>query len=134
MRPLAAIFVVAALVAAGCGQASSAGKFTGQDEVVATVVEDLQRAGERQKADDICNNLLTTALQSKVAAAGKTCAAEMKKAIEDADAFELEVQDVTLSGTTATARVKGTDEGDGVLRTLKLQKVGGTWRIDDFGS
>ena len=58
----------------------------------------------------------------------------MKKAIEDADAFDLEVQDVTISGTKATAREKGPDEGDGVLRTLALQKVGGAWRIDSFGS
>jgi hypothetical protein len=135
MRPLAALLVAcASLGLAACGQASTAGTFTGEEKSVEGVIEDLQQAGKRQKADDVCNTLLTAALQAKVAAAGKSCGAEMKKAIEDADAFDLEVQDVTISGTKATARVKGPDEGDGVVRTMTLQKVGGAWRIDSFGT
>jgi hypothetical protein len=132
--PVVTVAVIAALVLGACGEASTAGKFTGEDETVATVIEDLQRNSERGEADQICDDLLTEALQETVKDGSSSCAAELKKALDDADAFDLEVQDVTVSGTTATAKVKGPDEGDGVLRTLELEKVGDAWRIDSFGS
>jgi hypothetical protein len=134
MRPaVATSAVLAALALGACGEASTAGKFTGEEETVATVVEDLQRDGERGEADKICDDLLTEELQSQLKAGSASCAAELKKALEDADSFELEVQDVSISGTTATAKVKGPDEGDGVLRTLELEKSGDDWRIASFG-
>src|SRR5215212_3063618 len=102
--------IILAFTLTACGQSSSAGKFTGEKESVATVIEDLQRNGERRQADDICDKLLTTALQETVKAGGKTCASEMKKAVDDADAFDLDVQDVTVNGTKATAKVRGKDE------------------------
>jgi hypothetical protein len=135
MRPILIILgVSAAFALSACGQASTGGKFTGEDEVVATVVEDLQRSGEQRKADDICNDLLTQALQDEVKAGSSSCAAEMKKALDDADAFELAVQDVTVSGARATAKVEGADEGDGIIRTFELEKVGPDWRIASFGA
>jgi hypothetical protein len=135
MRPTIAILVVSAALALGaCGDASTAGTFEGEEETVATVIEDLQREGERGEADKICDGMLTEGLQEQVGAGSSSCAAELKKALEDADAFEFEVQDVSISGTTATANVKGVDEDDGVLRTLELEKVGDDWRIASFGS
>ena len=132
--PAACLAVAAALALPACtGQTSSAGDFEGEEEVVATVVEDLQRYGSRREADTICDDLLTTELQGAVKAGSATCAAELKKALDDADAFELDVQDVTVSGTTATARVEGADEAEGVMRTLELEKVGEDWRISSFG-
>jgi hypothetical protein len=134
MRVTTAILAsIAALALSACGQASTAGDFTGQEETVATVVEDLSRSGERGEADSICDDLLTQGLQDQVKAGNASCAAEMKKALEDADAFDLEVQDITVSGTRATARVEGADEGEGVMRTLELEKVGDDWRIASFG-
>jgi hypothetical protein len=134
MRPLVATSAVLAALALGaCGEASTAGEFTGEEETVATVVEDLQREGERGEADKICDGLLTEELQAQLKAGSASCASELKKALEDADSFELEVQDVTISGTTATAKVKGPDEDQGVLRTLELEKAGGDWRIASFG-
>ena len=135
MRATAGFIAISALLGLGaCGAASSTGDFTGEEEVVATVVEDLQRYGSRREADSICDDLLTTELQNAVKAGNATCASELKKALNDSDAFELEVQDVTVTGTRATARVRGTDEGEGVLRTLQFEKVGQDWRISSFGS
>jgi hypothetical protein len=135
MRRAAATSLIAALavVLAACGQPSSATKFKGDEQGVAQTIEDLQTGGERNKADDICTNLLAKAMQDRIAAPGSSCAAEMKKAIEDADAFNLEVQDVTVTGATATARVKGTNDKT-IVRTFRLAKEGGRWRIVDFGS
>ena len=135
MRLTVAILAASAALALGaCGGASTAGTFEGEEETVATVVEDLQRQGEKGEAAKICTDLLTAALQEKVEAGSSSCATELKKALEDADAFELEVQDVSISGTTATAKVKGVDEDDGIIRTVELEKVDDDWRIDSFGS
>jgi hypothetical protein len=135
MRVTVALLASCAAVAlAACGQASTAGDFAGEEETVASVIEDLESSGKRREADSVCDDLLTQALQDEVKAGSSSCAAEMKKALEDADAFDLEVQDVTVSGTKATAKVEGADEGDGVVRTLELEKVGADWRISSFGS
>ena len=135
MRVTVAILAsTAAFALTACGQASTTGDFTGEEETVATVIEDLSRSGDRREADSICDDLLTQALQDQVKAGSSSCAAEMKKALEDADAFDLEVKDVTVSGTSATAEVEGADEGEGVARTLELEKVGDDWRIASFGA
>src|SRR4051812_16189767 len=106
MRTRAAAVPALVLVCllAACGQPSSASKFKGDEADVAKVVESLQTDGERAKADDICSKVLARALQDRIAVTGSTCGAEMKKAIEDADRFELEVQSVTVNGATASAR------------------------------
>ena len=58
----------------------------------------------------------------------------MKKAIEDVDQFDLEVDDVTVSGSTATAQVRSTDRDKKVVRTFRFIRQGnGDWRIDSFG-
>lgn len=134
------LIVALAAVAAGCGTPpSSAEDFTGQEREVAEVVEDIQRAGERNEADRICGDFLTERLEDGLGERGSDCTAELEKAIEDADSFELEVQDVTVQGTTATARVRGEAGGRDTVQTYRLVK--GTkdgqptrWRVDDFGS
>ena len=134
MRGAAALSIAALLCLAGCGQTSSATKFSGAEGDVAQVVEDLQSDGKSNKPDDICTNLLAMALQERIATTGSSCAAEMKKAIDDADAFDLEVQTVSVQGATATARVKGSNEGKGVMRTFTFAREGARWRIVSFGS
>jgi hypothetical protein len=133
--PLAAV-LAAALALAACGQTeSSAEKFRGEEKRVADVIEDLQSAGEKKDADKICNDILSRSLVQQVRAAGSDCASEMDKTIKDADDFELEVQAVTVRGTTATARVKGNagkDRRDPV-RTFSFVKESGQWRATALG-
>ena len=50
----------------------------------------------------------------------------MKKAIEDADDYELDVSDVTVTGSTATATVKRGD--DGATQTMEFTREGSDWR------
>jgi S-adenosylmethionine synthetase len=132
MRSSAGILVLIALAASGCGvQKSSATKFSGEQALVAQVVEDIQTAGERQDEAKLCA-LLTEALRKEITSTGTTCAKEMEKAIKDADAFELEVQKVTVSGTTATAVVKGEAGDADKVRTFSFAKEGADWRASSF--
>jgi hypothetical protein len=127
-------FVLALLVLAGCGaeEDSSVDRFQGADREVAQKVEDLQEAGEGRNPEDICADILSRTLVDQLEAAGTTCAEEMDKAIDDADDFDLEVLDVTVTGNEATARVRRGD--DGPTTTFEFAREGGQWRATALSS
>jgi uncharacterized cupredoxin-like copper-binding protein len=132
-RSLAAVPLVLAALATGCaGGASSSSDFQGEEKQVAEVVEDLQSAGETGDARAICEDVLATSLSDQIKDAGSTCEQEMEKAIEDADDFDLDVEDVTIEGDTATVKVRGGD-GDEV-RTFEFEREGSSWRATDLGA
>jgi hypothetical protein len=126
----AALALLLLLAVAGCGtqsQKSSTDKFTNPDEkAVAQKVEDLESAGKRGKADDICSNILSKALVDQLDTAGTNCATEMQKAIDDANEFSLTVEKVTVMGNNATAEVKQGDKGP--TEKMEFTKEGGQWR------
>jgi hypothetical protein len=129
MKRLLAILPV--LFLAGCGAAasepSSVDKFKNADErAVAQKIEDLQEAGTKREPERICTEILARSLVSQLEAAGADCTAEMRKAIEDADDYELEVRDVTISGGTATATVRRGD--DGPTQEMEFTREGDEWR------
>jgi hypothetical protein len=137
MSSLARIVALSALLAlAGCAQQpTSANDFKGDEADVAKVVEDLQADATGRKPGEICTKVLARELADKLKTAGNDCTSEMEKVTSDADDFELEVTDVTISGNTATAKVKarrGKDK-DGTT-TFTLVKEGGDWRLSDLGS
>jgi len=126
----AALALLVVLAVAGCGtqsQKSSVDKFTNADEkAVAQKVEDLESAGKRGKADDICSDILSKALVDQLDTAGTNCATEMQKAIDDANEFSLTVEKVTVTGNNATAEVKQGDKGP--TEQMRFTKEGGQWR------
>jgi hypothetical protein len=126
-RVVLALLLVAV---AGCGtqsQSSSADKFSDPDQkAIAEKIEDLENAGRRGQADDICKNILAKTLVSQLDAAGTDCATEMQKAIDDATQFDLNVVKVTVNGNDATAEVKQGD--DGATETMTFTKENGSWR------
>ena len=127
MKHLLAILSV--LLLAGCGSAAqetSVDKFTGDERAVAQKIEDLQQAGDRRDPEKICTEILAKSLVTQLEAAGVTCEDEMKKAIEDADDYQLDVRDVTISGSTATAEVQRGD--DGPTETMEFTREGNDWR------
>ncbi|MEA2133249.1 MAG: hypothetical protein QOC68_1158 [Solirubrobacteraceae bacterium] len=134
-RPLLLALLLAAAIA-GCGQApSSAGKFKGSEKAVADTIEKLQTAAQNRKPADICSDVLSRALVDKLKTAGHDCVDEMDKITSDADNFELAVTDVTITGTTATARVKARKGGrDNAVTTFALAREDGQWRLTSFGS
>jgi hypothetical protein len=118
------------LALAGCGtqgQTSSVDNFTNSDQrAVAQKVEDLEDAGKGNNPDDICSNILAKSLVSQLDAAGTDCPTEMKKAIEDANDYDLDATKVTIAGTTATVEVERGK--DGPTETMKFARENGDWR------
>lgn len=130
------VVLLAALAVTGCGaepEQSSVDKFQDPEErAVAQKVEDLQEAGEGRKPEDICSDILARSLVQQLEAAGADCVDEMEKAIDDADDYELDVQDVTVSGSTATVTVRRGD--DGPTETMEFTMENGQWRATALSS
>ena len=128
MRRLLALVPVVVLVAA-CGQTttSSVDDFRGEERAVADAVEELQGAGERGEAERICEDLLVQDLARRLARAGGSCAEEIDRSLDDVDDFELVVDDVTVTGSTARATVTRR-EGEEGRAVLQFTRVGDTWR------
>jgi hypothetical protein len=136
MRPLLRLLTLLLVAAiAGCGQAqSSADDFEGGEKAVADAVEELQTAAQNRKPEDICAEVLSRGLADRLKSADGDCVDEMEKITSDADDFELEVTDVTITGTTATARVKARrGDNDDALTTFALAREDGEWRLTDLG-
>jgi uncharacterized protein (DUF2267 family) len=134
-RAALAVPLVLAALATGCGaSASSAGDFEGEEKRVAEVVERLQSAGATGDAAEICEAVLAAQLRDRMQAAGASCEQELDKAIDDADDYELEVEDVTISGNSATAKVKGRDRGEERVRDFEFVREDGDWRATSLGS
>jgi hypothetical protein len=134
-RAVLAVPLVLAALATGCGaSASSAGDFQGEERRVAEVVEKLQSAGETGDAAEICNEVLSQQLRDQIQEAGASCEQELDKAIDDADDYELEVEAVTISGNSATAKVRGRDRGEERVRDFEFVREGRNWRATSLGS
>ncbi len=127
-------FALAALLAACGAQPSSSSKFSGDEKQVADVVEKLQSDGESRDAKGICQDVLAGSLVKQIEQAGSSCEVEIDKAIRDADDYDLEVQDVTVSGNTATAKVKGKVGDADQVREFKFVREKAGWRATDLGS
>ena len=137
MRSLARLLPLAlAAVLAGCGQApTSANDFKGTEKAVAQTIEDLQSDAQNRKPSAICRDVLSRALADKLKSAGNDCAGEMEKITGDADDFELKVTDVTVTGDTATAKVKARRGDDkNASTTFSLVREDGDWRLNSLGA
>jgi hypothetical protein len=132
LRPLPLLLVAAI---AGCGQAStSAGNFKGAEKDVADTVEQLQSAAQNRKPEQICSEVLAREFADRLKSGGSDCVDEMEKLAGDADDYELDVTDVTITGTTATARVKARrGRRKNALTTLSLSREDGKWRLTSLG-
>jgi hypothetical protein len=128
-RHLLLLIFVPALFA-GCGAATnSADDFSGEEEKVAQVVEDLQDAAQDDAPRRVCQSLLASEVIQKIP--GGDCQKAVAKAFDDADNFDLTVDDVRISGTRATARVKaGRDEDQ--VETITLVREGTVWKISQL--
>ena len=126
MRIRLPIALLVAASVAGCGSSSSSGQFEGEEKEVAQVIEDLQDYAQRNEASEICQNVLDTEVVQRIS--GGDCEKTIEQEIDEADNYDLTVDSVRVSGTTARARVKaGRDEDQ--VETIELRKNGDVWKI-----
>ncbi len=138
MRRAAALIalLVSAAVLAGCGgqgskNTDSSGDFSGEQKAVATTVEDLQTAAREKDGKKVCADLITAELRDQISSSN--CGEEVKDAIRETDEVDLTVSAVTITGTTAVAQVKEkTGDDASRMRTVKLEKAAGKWRISEL--
>src|SRR3954451_15592169 len=135
MRSLAALCLLAATLA-GCGAApkDSAKDFKGEPQAVAKSIEQLETAGTKDRPADVCSKLLSAKLLGALEKQGTNCRTAVKEAFKDADTFDITVDKVTVTGTTATAKVKYRSLSNDKTATLLLDKEGAAWKISSLGS
>ena len=127
------VLIAGALLLAGCGgEASTAGDFEGEEKKVAEAIEEIETAAGRRDAEKLCRDLIARELRDKAAEGGTSCDKEMEKAVKDADSFDLEVEKVSISGTTATVTVEGDAGKKRRSATVRMIKEDGRWRATSF--
>ena len=133
MRPaLPLCFLVLLLTACGAAPRDSAKEFKGAERAVAAAVEDLESAARENDSGVVCTKLLAERLLATLEEQGTNCATAVKEAFKDADSTDLTVEDVTISGTTASAKVTSGTGGEKTTDTLELEKAGADWRISSL--
>ena len=133
MRP-ALLLCVLALLLAACGAAprDSAKEFKGPERAVAATIEGLESAARENDSKVVCTKLLAQRLLSTLEDQGTNCVTAVKQAFQDADSMDLTVDEVTISGTKARAKVTSGTGGDKKTDTLELEKAGAGWRISSL--
>src|SRR5215208_8204108 len=121
--------VLASAALAGCTAANpntSAGGFEGEERDVAQVIDDLK--GSRDP-EEICSRIITDDFAKSLEADGHDCVDEVQATIRDTADTDMDVRDVTVSGSTARARVTQDD----VTATFELERGADGWQISSFG-
>jgi hypothetical protein len=128
-RPILTLLALLAATAAGCGQTNAPSQdFSGAEEDVAEVVEDLQVAAQEDETRRICTDLLSGALSRRL---GDRCPQVVAAALDDTDTFEVSADSVRIAGQRARVRVTTGRDGD-EEELLVLVNERGDWRIDEF--
>jgi hypothetical protein len=132
----AAVLSLLALVATGCGAGAkdSTKEFKGEKQRVAAVVEQIEKAARDNKPDTVCSKLLTARRLKIIDDLGTTCRTGVKDSFKDADSFDLTVDDVTIKGDTATAKITSGTGSKKKSDTLTLKRDGTVWKIDALKS
>lgn len=131
--PTLLVALLAALVLAACGEsADGTGDFEGTEADVAQVVEDLQTAAQEDEPGRVCRNLLAATFVRSLGESGVDCRRAVTLALNDADGFDLEVRDISVNGSQATARVASGAGDSAEQGTLRLVREGDNWRIADI--
>jgi hypothetical protein len=126
-RPLVAL-AAAAAVLGGCGSGPS------DADQVRSAVLDFGRATAAKDFQKLCDRLLAPRLLAKLRQAGLPCEVALQKGLGDVRDPKLTLGRVAVHGDSATADVRTSARGQPPARvTLKLTKVGGTWKIASLG-
>jgi hypothetical protein len=121
------------LTACGAAPATQEDKFKEGDQAeIAKLVDDLATAGKSHNAEKICTDILAKQLVDELKSADGDCKEEMNRAISDASDYDLQVDSVKVTGSTATAQVRqGTSKK---VATFSFVKEKAGWRASALGS
>jgi hypothetical protein len=122
-----------AVAIGGCGGAAprdSAKEFSGEKAKVAAPVEALETAARDRKAEPVCSQLLSDRLLAQLKEQGTNCRTAVKEAFEDADSLDLTVDEITITGDKAVAKITSGTGSDKKSDTLELARDGAVWKID----
>jgi len=128
--PSSVAVLLAACTLGGCAAAqpnASAGEFEGAERDVAQVIDDLKASRD---PEEICSRIFADELASSLAAGSRDCVDEVDAMVRDVGSTELDVEDVTITGTTARAQVRQS----GKTATFELARSGGGWQITSLGA
>jgi hypothetical protein len=127
LLPLALLLAVLALTGcAAANQNASAGSFKGAERDVAQVVDDLKASRD---PEEVCSRLFTDAFAKSLEADGHDCVDEVQATIRDTANTDMDIDDVTVTGDRATAKVsQGKDRA-----TFELEKTPKGWQISSLG-
>ncbi len=136
MRPACALCFLA-LALSACGSTTprdSAEDFSGAERAVAATVEDVEEAARENDAARLCTRLLSERLLATLEQQGTNCTTAVREAFEDASSKELTVDEVSISGEKATAKVISGSGANEKTDTLELEKAGTGWKISSLQS
>ena len=129
-RPMPLIALLLAVLAlSGCtaaNQNTSAGSFEGAEKDVAQVVDDLKASRD---PEEICSRIFTDAFAKSLEADGHDCVDEVQATIRDTANTDMDVDDVTVTGDRATAKVSQGED----TATFELEKTRDGWQISSLG-
>ncbi len=132
----ASLLCLAAVVLAGCGGApsDSTKEFKGEEQKVAAVIEQIEKAARDDDPGTVCTKLFTDARLAVLKEQGTNCKTAVNEAFKDADSLDLTVDDVTISGTAATAKVVSGSGSKEKTDELDLKRDGTAWKVDSLKS
>src|SRR3954468_20456693 len=109
----AALIAVAALVLAGCGADEEGGGGRGPtpDPPVRTAVAKFGIATREKDYQEICDQLLSDELVTKIEGVGLPCEAALQRGLGDVRAPTLEINEVSINGARALVSIHTTAAG-----------------------
>ncbi len=130
----ALILALLALTLSACGATAkdSTKDFKGAERDVAAAVERLETAARDSDAGRACTKLFSPGLLARLKRNGTNCEVAVKDAFRDADALDLTVDDVSITGTKATVKVTSGTGSRKQTDRLELEKSGAAWQISSL--
>jgi hypothetical protein len=130
VRRQASGLVALSLVLAGCGSSGP-----NDEQQVAATVKAFTRATATKDYRTLCTRILAPSLIEKVTQVGLPCEEALHKGLGDVRDPRLTIGKITVADDRATVEIRTSASGQAPSRdTLRLERVGGSWRIASLGA
>lgn len=123
------ILALACVPLAGCGDSEPS-----DEEQVRQTVTTFARSVEAKDYKTLCDRVLAPKLIEEVEQIGLPCEVALERGLGEVEEPRLTVGTIEVDGEGATAEVRSSAAGQPPSRdTLKLERVGDSWRISSLG-